>query len=146
MTFFVSKFRPFWSSSLSSTWIWSKSSYFRTGQIFQWIPETGLVNITIIFLIVKAINQNKASISEFRSSLINLSVYLIFEINLVSMVWIVFKKTEMKASRIPDFFWKICLIGKILVALQICAKDKLLDQNGWSFDTKNINLYSFRLD
>ena len=35
---------------------------------------------------------------------------------------------------------------KILMPLQIYIKDKLLDQNGWNFDTKNVNLYSSRLD
>ena len=38
------------------------------------------------------------------------------------------------------------LDGNILVSLQIYVKDKLLDKNALNFDTKNVNLYSLRLD
>ena len=45
------------------------------------------------------------------SILITLSVYHSFQINLVSMKWIVKKILKMKASRILNFWWKICQMG-----------------------------------
>ena len=41
------------------------------------------------------------------------------------------------------FWWKICSVGKHEVLLQTLVKHKLLDQN---FDTKNVKVYSLRLD
>ena len=32
------------------------------------------------------------------------------------------------------------------VYVQIYVEDKLLDQNEWKIDTKNVNVYSLRLD
>ena len=44
------------------------------------------------------------------------------------------------------FWWKICSVGNHEVLLQTLVKHKLLDQNGWNFDTKNVKVYSLRLD
>ena len=47
---------------------------------------------------------------------------------------------------VSGIHWKICPVLKYELLLQIHVEDKLLDQNGQNFDTKNVNKYSLRLD
>ena len=74
-----------------------------------------------------------------------MSAYLSFEINLASIAWL-FEKNENEGKQNSWFLMEKMSIGKILVSLQIYIKDKLFDQKGWNFDTKNVNLHSLKHD
>ena len=56
------------------------------------------------------------------------------------------KRIVILTCTVPGIYWKIYSVLKCKLLLQIHVEDKLLDQNGRNFDTKNVNIYSLRLD
>ena len=104
-------------------------------------------NIAFLFWVIWAIIPDKPWImDDSNKSNIFFSIYPLFKTNLVSLKWFCEKNIENQGKQDSWFSWKFFAWGKHQLLLQIYAIDKLLDQNGWNFDTKNVKVYSLRLD